>query len=260
MLLSTSKRKVHLLTTTSQYAIRLECKNLKLTKSQKKVVRKMEKFVKENKKKLVLKLVPSEFNSEEFKIYKKYQIAIHKDQPNEVTKEGYTRFLCRSPLKQEKSGQLTLGSFHLQYLFDNQIVAVSVIDILPCGVSSVYHFYDPDFGKLSFGVYSVIREAQLVVEWSEKSKNPNEFKYYHLGYYIHTCPKMKYKGNYSPSELLCSVTYEWVPIEQCIPKLEQKKFVQFSDKKPDEEKEDCSVKVLYNRSVFRFEVTKLSLN
>lgn len=28
-------------------------------------------------------------------------------------------------------------------------------------------------------------------------------KYYYMGYYIHTCPKMRYKADYTPSELLC---------------------------------------------------------
>lgn len=28
-------------------------------------------------------------------------------------------------------------------------------------------------------------------------------RYYYMGYYIHTCPKMRYKADYTPSELLC---------------------------------------------------------
>jgi len=37
-------------------------------------------------------------------------------------------------------------------------------------------------------------------------------KYYYMGFYIHSCPKMRYKGKLSPSYLLCPETYEWLPL------------------------------------------------
>ncbi|KAK6053328.1 hypothetical protein COOONC_09169 [Cooperia oncophora] len=37
-----------------------------------------------------------------------------------------------------------------------------------------------------------------------------ETKYYYMGYYIITCPKMRYKGSFRPSELLCDRTFQWV--------------------------------------------------
>lgn len=48
----------------------------------------------------------------------------------------------------------------------------------------------------------------------------SELKYYYMGFYIHTCRKMRYKGNFHPSDLLCPETYKWFPIKDCIPKLE----------------------------------------
>jgi hypothetical protein len=30
------------------------------------------------------------------------------------------------------------------------------------------------------------------------------------GYYIHTCPKMRYKADYRPSDLLCADSLQWV--------------------------------------------------
>lgn len=35
-------------------------------------------------------------------------------------------------------------------------------------------------------------------------------KYYYMGYYIQSCPKMRYKGKFQPSELLCDKSFEWV--------------------------------------------------
>lgn len=31
---------------------------------------------------------------------------------------------------------------------------------------------------------------------------------------------MRYKGSFSPSDLLCPETYKWFPIKDCVPKLE----------------------------------------
>ncbi len=78
-----------------------------------------------------------------------------------------------------------------------------MIDILPLCVSSVYFMYDPSYGFLSLGVYGAIREIGLT--WSLSQSLP-KLKYYYMGYYIHTCQKMKYKANYKPSDLLCPVS------------------------------------------------------
>uniref|UniRef100_A0A4W5NEG5 N-end rule aminoacyl transferase C-terminal domain-containing protein n=1 Tax=Hucho hucho TaxID=62062 RepID=A0A4W5NEG5_9TELE len=56
--------------------------------------------------------------------------------------------------------------------------------------------------------------------------------YYYLGFYIHSCPKMRYKGQYQPSDLLYPETYVFVPIEHCIPSLEQTHYARFNQE-PD---------------------------
>ena len=82
------------------------------------------------------------------------------------------------------------GSFHQQYLIDGKIVAVGVIDILPSCVSSVYLYYDPDYFFLSLGTYTAVRELAFTqyIHTLEPS-----VEYYYMGYYIHSCPKMRYK-------------------------------------------------------------------
>lgn len=37
-----------------------------------------------------------------------------------------------------------------------------------------------------------------------------------LGYYIHSCQKMRYKGDYSPSFLLDPEEYAWYPLATCV--------------------------------------------
>uniref|UniRef100_A0A1I7ZAY7 ATE_C domain-containing protein n=1 Tax=Steinernema glaseri TaxID=37863 RepID=A0A1I7ZAY7_9BILA len=44
-------------------------------------------------------------------------------------------------------------------------------------------------------------------------------QYYYMGYYLEECPKMKYKGRYHPSYLMCDKTFKWMPIEEAIAKI-----------------------------------------
>ena len=90
---------------------------------------------------------------------------------------------------------LILIQFYMQqYLLDGKIICVAVIDILPRCLSSVYLYYDPDYSFLSLGTLSALFEILFVRQLARI--NPDLDKYY-MGFYIHTCPKMRYKANYS---------------------------------------------------------------
>lgn len=54
-----------------------------------------------------------------------------------------------------------------------------------------------------------------------------DFTHCSLGYYIHSCPKMRYKAQFSPSYLACPQTHVWVPMEQCRRLLDQCKYDRF---------------------------------
>ncbi|KAM9133296.1 arginyl-tRNA--protein transferase 1 isoform 3-T3 [Pangshura tecta] len=197
---------------------------------------------------------------ESYQVYKRYQMAIHKDPPDKPTISQFTRFLCDSPLEAENppSGpDCGYGSFHQQYWLDGKIIAVGVIDVLPYCVSSVYLYYDPDYTFLSLGVYSALREIAFTRQLHEKA---SELCYYYMGFYIHSCPKMRYKGQYRPSDLLCPETYVWVPIEQCLPTLEHSKYCRFNqDLKAVDEgciKELGRVRVLHKRTVMPYSMYK----
>uniref|UniRef100_A0A5F8GNQ4 Arginyl-tRNA--protein transferase 1 n=1 Tax=Monodelphis domestica TaxID=13616 RepID=A0A5F8GNQ4_MONDO len=200
-----------------------------------------------------VRLVPVSFEDPEFKssfrqslsLYAKYQMAIHKDTAAVCGESEFTRFLCSSPLEAENppnGPDCGYGSFHQQYWLDGKIIAVGVIDILPYCVSSVYLYYDPDYSFLSLGVYSALWEIAFTRQLHEKT---SQLSYYYMGFYIHSCPKMRYKGQYKPSDLLCPETYVWVPIEQCLPALENSKYCRFNqDTKADEEAETQRGRVL----------------
>ncbi|XP_059332735.1 arginyl-tRNA--protein transferase 1 isoform X5 [Ammospiza nelsoni] len=172
----------------------------------------------------------------------------------------FTRFLCDSPLEAEHAPngpECGYGSFHQQYWLDGKIIAVGVIDILPYCVSSVYLYYDPDFSFLSLGVYSALREIAFTRQLCVKAP---DLCFYYMGFYIHSCPKMRYKGQYRPSDLLCPETYVWTPIEQCLPLLERSKYSRFNqDGKAVDEgrlKELGRVRVLHKRTVMPYSVYK----
>ncbi|XP_078269667.1 arginyl-tRNA--protein transferase 1 isoform X6 [Rhinoraja longicauda] len=191
-------------------------------------------------------------------LYSKYQMAVHHDSPDECSASEYTRFLCQSPLQAENppdGPDLGYGSFHQQYWLDGKIIAVGVIDILPRCVSSVYLYYDPDYAFLSLGVYSAVREIAFVTELQKKVP---DIGYYYMGFYIHSCPKMKYKGQYHPSYLLCPETYNWVPIEKCRAKLDQSKYSRLHEN-PNAEDENRlqnlnKVLILYRNTMMPYNI------
>ncbi|XP_065495411.1 arginyl-tRNA--protein transferase 1 isoform X2 [Caloenas nicobarica] len=197
---------------------------------------------------------------ESYQVYKRYQMVIHKDPPDKPTINQFTRFLCDSPLEAEdvpNGPECGYGSFHQQYWLDGKIIAVGVIDILPYCVSSVYLYYDPDYSFLSLGVYSALREIAFTRQLHEKAP---DLCFYYMGFYIHSCPKMRYKGQYRPSDLLCPETYVWTPIERCLPLLEQSKYCRFNqDATAVDEgriKELGRVRVLHKRTVMPYSVYK----
>ncbi|XP_050210613.1 arginyl-tRNA--protein transferase 1-like isoform X2 [Mercurialis annua] len=182
--------------------------------------------------KLEIHLKRSSFDPEEFELYRRYQMKVHNDAPDHVTESAYRRFLVDTPLVSvPPSGDGSVpscgfGSFHQQYVIDGQLVAVGVVDILPKCLSSKYLFWDPDFAFLSLGKYSALQEISWV---KDNQVYCPSLQYYYLGYYIHSCSKMRYKAAYHPSELLCPLRYQWVSFDVARPLLDRKPYVILSD-------------------------------
>lgn len=159
---------------------------------------------------LEIRMKQSHFDPEEYELYRKYQVKVHDDKPESVSEDSYKRFLVDSPLifcppqSGKKGPSCGFGSFHQQYLIDGKVIAVGVVDILPKCLSSKYLFWDPDYAPLSLGKYTALKE----IDWVKDAQSQcGSLQYYYLGYYIHSCSKMKYKAGYLPSELLCPLRY-----------------------------------------------------
>ena len=220
------------------YTIRLAVEAFQINKNQRQVLRRLERYLSTGSVlvesstmdsqcipfELCIDLVPAECSKDRFELYKKYQVHVHNDSPEDVTELSFTRFLCSTPLRPHpqaktvefKGSALHYGSYHQLYRINGELVAVSVLDILPSGLSSVYAFYDPDKRHLALGKYTALKEIDLC-----RALN---LKYYYMGFYIHSCEKMRYKGEYQPSELLCPTSLEWFPLRDCIFFIEKHKF------------------------------------
>lgn len=96
--------------------------------------------------------------------------------------------------------QIKFASEH-QYYDGDKLVGIGYVDLLHESLSSVYFFYDPEWSHLSPGTFSALKELELAQEL--------ELAYYHLGYYVHGCPSMSYKKNFSPYEFLRGSQDEW---------------------------------------------------
>lgn len=155
---------------------------------------------------LQVTLESDDFTEEKYAIYKNYQSVIHGENPASISERGFRRFLCESTVRPrtetDSSGrEMKLGSFHQCYRLDGKLVAIGVLDLLPHAVSAVYFMYHESIQKHQPGKLGALREIALAREGG--------YRYWYPGYYIHSCPKMKYKVDYSPQYVLDPETLGW---------------------------------------------------
>lgn len=169
-------------------------------------------------------------SEEKYTLFEQYQRLVHKEQPSSISRAGFKRFLCESPIpqttRQVKGLAQRLGSYHQCYRLGGKLIALGVLDLLPQAVSSVYLLYDVEYEKYSFGKLSALREACLAQEHS--------YQYYYMGFYIHSCTKMRYKNDYKPQYILDPDLNQWQPLDGAYQaKLDRKDFVSLARDRHD---------------------------
>ena len=71
-------------------------------------------------------------------------------------------------------------------------IGVAVVDRAEDALSAVYTYFDPDHGRSSPGVFSILTQLQLCKRWG--------LRYLYLGLYVEDCKAMAYKSSYLPHE------------------------------------------------------------
>ncbi|NWG86521.1 MAG: arginyltransferase [Hydrogenophilaceae bacterium] len=134
---------------------------------------------------LAFELKPLSFEEEHYRLYRRYQQWRHPGGGmDEDDREQYRNFLLKSQIDS------ALAEFRL----NGEVVMVCLVDRLLDGLSAVYTFYAPELAKRSLGVYGVLAQIELARKLG--------LSYLYLGYWIEQSPKMAYKTQYRPIELL----------------------------------------------------------
>ena len=183
-----------------------------------------------------------EMNDEKFKVYKKYQMNIHKDKEEEITVDNYNMSWGKSNLidnigiklpqdlasktKHPEIYPKKYGCYNLIHRIDGKIVAVGIVDILPTCLSSVYLYYDTDYQFLDLGVLTSILEIEYIKSFHDLIDN--NFNYYLLGFYAENVQKLRYKGFYFPTQILDRFTMNYVYLNEVQNILKESKHVQLS--------------------------------
>jgi arginine-tRNA-protein transferase len=175
-----------------------------------------------------IRLESSEFSKEKYELFRHYQMHVHNETEDEVSEEQFQRFLCDNPFPKRHDGHLQ-GHVHQTYYHEGRLIGIGVLDILPHCLSSVYFIWHQDYARFGMGKVASMQEIGLALELNKP--------YYYMGYYIHSCPKMKYKAQYRPSYLLEPRFTEcddaggrWQPIERFESKLDESTYVTLVDK------------------------------
>ena len=92
---------------------------------------------------------------------------------------------------------------------DRQLVGVSLVDIVPQGLSSIYFYYDPAWRPHSPGVFSALQEIEFC--------KTQGLSHVYFGYWIQECQSMAYKNQFRPYELLTTFPRDneeptWQPV------------------------------------------------
>ncbi len=160
---------------------RIPVKEFAPSKNQKRVFRRNQDVVRE--------LRPARATDEQYELFERYVRARHFDGGmSDMSLFDYAAMIEETnvPTKLVEYRLLENGR-------PEQLVAVSLCDVLDNGLSMVYSFFDPDMAKRSLGAFMILDHLELCANI--------ELPYLYLGYWVKGSHNMDYKSRYRPLEL-----------------------------------------------------------
>ena len=156
-------------------SIRLPVYKFNLKNSQKRILKKADKF-KVN--------LANKVSEQYYPLFEKYINTKHVDgvmyPANETQLESFTK--CD-----------WMDKVYIE-LYDNELlIAVAICDVTPDSLSAVYTFYDSEYLKYSLGTLMILQQINIT---KQLDKN-----WLYLGYYIKECEKMNYKTRFTPYQI-----------------------------------------------------------
>ncbi len=124
-----------------------------------------------------------EMSDEKFAMFSRYLDHQH-DSTMSRDMQTYSEFLYSSPT----------STLEFSYRLGQRLIGVSIADVVPGGLSSVYMYFEPEFAGRSMGTLSILRE----IDHCKRS----ELDYYYLGYFVAGAKTMAYKSRFRPNEIL----------------------------------------------------------
>ena len=121
------------------------------------------------------------FCAEHYDLYRRYQATRHGGGGMDCEdEEQYRRFLLSS----------NVATQLIEFRDGAILRMVSVVDILPDGLSAVYTFYDPSLPQAGFGTWNIVWQAALCRGLG--------LPWLYLGFWIANSDKMAYKIKFQP--------------------------------------------------------------
>lgn len=120
-----------------------------------------------------------------YRLYERYINQRHCDgDMYPPSREQFDKFLVES----------CANSFFIEFWLADRLMCAATCDELDDGISAVYTFFDPDEVSRSLGTFAILKQ----IEWVKQQGKP----FVYLGYWVPEAPKMRYKMQYSPLEIL----------------------------------------------------------
>jgi len=138
---------------------------------------------------------PAKRSDENFALYKRYLAARHAGGGMDRAEPADFDAFLAGPWSPTRL---------LEFRRDGRLLAVAVVDVVGDALSAVYTWYDPDEAARGLGTFAILTEVELA--------RREQRAYVYLGFWIKDHPKMDYKRNFRPLEVL--VGRDWQPLAE----------------------------------------------